>query len=69
MSQAYILPENNSTKFDDCKHRSKEEITKVIKRCSCQGGDFETKGFFCFKRNIFKVEKGFCDSCNEFESK
>jgi hypothetical protein len=65
--QAHIL--NDPRKFDTCKHRSKEQVSKLIKRCSCQGGNYEAKGFMCYKKNIFKVSPGFCEACNEYEVK
>jgi hypothetical protein len=70
MSEAYILPnENNFSKFNSCRHRSNEEVSKTIRRCSCQGGNLETKGFLCYKRNIFKIDENFCNACNEYEAK
>ncbi len=67
MSQAYIIDQPN--KFDTCRHRSEQEISKTIKRCSCQGGNYETKGFFCYKKNIFKVNHNFCATCDQYEAK
>jgi hypothetical protein len=57
------------TKFDTCKHRSPEPVTKIIKRCSCRGGNYEQKSFSCLKRNIFNINHTFCESCQEYESK
>jgi len=55
--------------FDSCKHRSPEPISKIIQRCSCQGGNYEVKGFFCNKRNIFKLEPSICQTCELHEPK
>lgn len=57
------------TKFDTCKHRSVLPIKKIVKRCSCQGGNYEKEGFFCNKRQIFGINHSFCESCQEYESK
>jgi hypothetical protein len=65
MSEAHQLVSN----FDSCKHRSPDQIGKIIQRCSCQGGNYEVKGFFCNKRNIFKLEPSICQSCEVYESK
>lgn len=54
-------------KFQNCKHRSFNEVSRVIKRCSCQGGDYELKSFFCNKRQIFDINKEFCMGCGEYE--
>jgi hypothetical protein len=56
-------------KFDTCIHRSAEEIVKVIKRCSCQGGPYEKKGHFCNKKQVFDINKEFCDGCDQYKSK
>lgn len=58
-----------SSKFDTCKHRSTEEISRTIQRCSCQGGNYEVKGFFCHKKNILKLEPEICINCDEYEPK
>jgi hypothetical protein len=68
MSQEPIII-HSSDKFNTCRHRSPEEITKTIKRCSCQGGDIEAKGFFCFKKNLFKINEQYCNVCEMYESK
>jgi hypothetical protein len=57
------------TKFDTCKHRSIDPIKKLIKRCSCKGGDYEQEGFFCLKRQVFNINHQFCSTCEEYESK
>jgi hypothetical protein len=57
------------TKFDMCKHRSTEPVKKIIKRCSCKGGDYVKEGFFCSKRQIFGLNHTFCESCEVYESK
>lgn len=56
-------------KFNHCKHRSPEEESRIIKRCSCQGGDYVEKGYFCHKRQIFKLGTQICEICELFESK
>lgn len=57
------------TKFDTCKHRSPGPVKKLVKRCSCQGGNYEKEGFFCTKRQIFNLNHSFCSSCEEYEHK
>lgn len=57
------------TNFDTCKHRSVDPIVKIIKRCSCKGGDYEKHGFSCLKRNIFNINHQFCSTCEEYEHK
>jgi len=57
------------TKFDTCKHRSVDVIKKIVKRCSCQGGNYEKEGFFCSKLQIFGINHSFCETCQEYESK
>lgn len=64
-----MMPSNVVNKFESCRHRSSEELTKIIKRCSCQGGNYTEKGFYCNKRSIFKVDQNFCQSCDQFEAK
>lgn len=59
----------NSEKFHTCKFRSDNEIEKTIKRCSCQGGDYNAKGFWCEKREIFQVTEQICVNCPVYEHK
>ena len=61
--------EQNLIKFNTCRFRSEQEIERVIHRCSCQGGNYNEKGFFCEKRDIFKVAPETCVECTEYESK
>jgi hypothetical protein len=65
MSEIQQLP----SKFGTCKHRSEEEVSQTIKRCSCQGGSYEVKGYYCNKKNIIKLEPDICIHCEEYESK
>jgi hypothetical protein len=65
MSEVQQLP----SKFETCKHRSAEEISKMIKRCSCQGGPYEMKGYFCYRKNILKLDPEMCINCDLYESK
>ncbi len=60
---------NNVNKFDTCKFRSAVETTQIIKRCSCQGGDYELKGYFCEERQIFQVTNEICTSCPVYQAK
>jgi hypothetical protein len=60
---------NPSSNFNTCKHRSTEEIDKLIKRCSCQGGDYTLKGYYCEIRQIFQVTPEICSECPIYESK
>ena len=56
-------------KFENCKHRSLEKRTTIIRRCPCQGGDYEDSGFDCSVRKIFKVDSNVCEYCYMFEKK
>lgn len=60
---------DENKKFDTCLYRSLNEVTHVIKRCSCQGGNYEKKGFFCNKKQVFDINKEFCEYCEEYQSK
>ena len=59
----------NSVKFHTCKFRSQETQSRVIKRCPCQGGDYNLEGYWCDKRQIFQVTENICAQCMEYESK
>jgi hypothetical protein len=56
-------------KFDTCMYRSLDEVSRLIKRCSCKGGNYEHKGFYCNKKQVFDINKEFCDACEEYKSK
>lgn len=56
-------------KFENCKHRSAELKKTIIRRCPCQGGDYEDSGYECSARKIFKVEPSVCEYCYLFEDK
>jgi hypothetical protein len=60
---------DNAYKFYGCKYRSLEEEEVTIKRCSCQGGDYNVKGYACYKRDIFQVTTEICSECMEYEPK
>jgi hypothetical protein len=60
---------SEANKFDTCEHRSPEKVSKLIKRCSCQGGSYVVEGYFCHKKNILKLEPEMCIDCDEYESK
>jgi hypothetical protein len=60
---------NGDFKFNNCKHRSSEKITKTIHRCSCQGGNYQQEGYQCLSRNIFSIEPNICAHCASFEKK
>lgn len=66
-----IMNEENTAlnKFNNCKFRSEEEEVRVIKRCSCQGGDYTEHGYFCHKNQIFKLTSDVCENCQLFEHK
>jgi hypothetical protein len=61
--------DDQSYKFYGCKHRSIEEEEVTIRRCSCQGGNYNLKGFKCYKRDIFQVNTEICGSCLDYEPK
>lgn len=56
-------------KYNTCIFRSHEEITKIIKRCSCQGGNYEKRGYFCNKKQLFDVDQNDCAECGEYKNK
>ena len=56
-------------KLNTCKHRSAEEQVRIIKRCACQGGNFEQRGYFCNAKQIFNVTQEICQGCQVYESK
>jgi hypothetical protein len=60
---------SDSFNFHTCRHRSDSEIEKLVKRCSCQGGNFLVKGYWCEKRELFQVTEGICSECQVYESK
>ena len=51
------------SKFQTCKFRSAEEVEKLIKRCSCQGGNYTIKAYYCEARQIFKISEEICKDC------
>lgn len=64
-----IEPINNSSmNFNTCKFRSKEPVIQKIKRCSCQGGDYEKAVHVCHERQIFDVTQEICEDCPIYES-
>lgn len=58
-----------SIKFNSCKFRSEESVKNTIKRCSCQGGDYEIDAFTCYEREIFQVTPDICKDCPVYQSK
>lgn len=60
---------SNPSKFQTCKYRSDEELEQLIKRCSCQGGDYTIKGYVCNARQIFQVTEEICEGCPIYEAK
>lgn len=61
--------DQNQSKFQTCKFRTAEEIDRLIKRCSCQGGDYTIKGYYCEARQLFQVTEDICKDCPIYESK
>lgn len=55
--------EDGQLKWDTCAHRSKEQRTTIVRRCGCQGGDYEDSGYDCAARSIFKVTPEICKFC------
>lgn len=60
---------NESLNFHTCQFRSETEQERVIKRCSCQGGDFTIKGYWCEKRQLFEITPEICAICPEYQHK
>lgn len=56
-------------KINTCIHRSLHEEARLIKRCSCKGGNYYQKGYFCNARQIMGVTAQFCAECTSYESK
>jgi hypothetical protein len=67
MSIDELTPE--SINFHTCKFRSEEEQDRLIKRCSCQGGDYNLRGYWCEQRQIFQVNQEICATCSEYQHK
>ena len=59
---------SGSINFNTCKFRSKEQDSRLIKRCSCQGGDYVLEGYWCEQRQIFQVTPEICSECPEYKS-
>lgn len=57
------------SKFQTCKFRSTGEVERLIKRCSCKGGNYTIKGYYCEARQIFKVSEEICQECPIYEAK
>jgi hypothetical protein len=62
-------PQDGRYKFINCIHRSTDLVSKIINRCKCSGGDYTDRGFYCNKKNIFKVTPEICEYCTEFNNK
>jgi hypothetical protein len=58
---------NGQEKLQNCIFRSEQELVKVIQRCSCRGGNYEKRGYFCNKRQLFEVTENICKDCELFE--
>ena len=59
----------NTIKFNSCKYKSIDLHKKLIKRCSCSGGDYTVEGYFCEAREIFKVTPEICEECPVYETR
>jgi len=59
----------NTIKYHTCKFRSEYETKRLIKRCGCQGGDYEASGYVCEERQIFQVNPEICKDCPVYQSK
>ena len=59
----------NTVKYKGCNYKSTELHKKVIQRCSCQGGNQTVEGYFCEKREIFKVTPEICEACPVYETR
>lgn len=55
-------------KYNTCLFRSSEEVKKIIKRCSCKGGNYEKVGFFCNKKQLFDVNATDCEGCDQYKN-
>jgi hypothetical protein len=59
----------SDSKFHTCKFRSETPVTRIIKRCSCRGGDYKLTGYYCNKLEIFELSEEFCQNCETYETK
>ncbi len=60
---------DDNLNFNTCKFRSNEKIDRLVKRCSCQGGDYTVSAYFCNERQILDVTSEICKECPIYESK
>jgi len=60
---------NSEEKHKTCIFRSADVVSKTIKRCSCQGGNYEVQGYFCNKKQLMDVKPSDCESCTEYQHK
>lgn len=60
---------DDNLNFNTCKFRSSEKIDRLIKRCSCQGGNYTVSAYLCNERQIFDVTPEICKDCPIYESK
>lgn len=60
---------NGEEKIEKCKFRSFNEIVHIVKRCSCRGGNYEKRGYFCNKKQVFDIKAQDCQICDLFEAK
>jgi 23S rRNA maturation mini-RNase III len=55
--------ENN---FENCAHRSENQVTKKVKTCGC-GKYKDVTGFECLKLGFFPLNPSKCENCTVFE--
>lgn len=56
-------------KLNTCVHRSAEEQVRVVKRCACQGGNYEQRAYFCNAKQLFNVTQEICQTCTQYQPK
>jgi hypothetical protein len=61
--------DSGSFKYHTCKFKSENKIKRVIKRCACQGGDYEIHADYCNKLDVFDLTPDICELCDHYESK
>jgi hypothetical protein len=51
-------------KFNTCKHRSPNPVTKTMSNCC---SSWKKDGFMCFKFNLFPLNELTCKECEAYE--
>jgi hypothetical protein len=60
---------NPNSKMNTCVHRSAVLRERVIKRCTCKGGDYTIRSYSCEKRQIIELSDSICERCPLYSPK